>query len=101
MALVDYFTAPGSLILQYHIPKKDQGVGKIFETMENAKSTYNIEDYSVSQTSIEQIFLNFAREQREGRVDKSAGCCRRCFTCACCLCLVPEYIYPTNIDIDV
>lgn len=33
--------------------------------MEKAKEQYNIDDYSVSQTTLEQVFLNFAKYQRE------------------------------------
>jgi ATP-binding cassette subfamily A (ABC1) protein 3 len=33
--------------------------------IEKAKDGLNIEDYSVGQTTLEQIFLSFARKQRE------------------------------------
>ena len=38
---------------------------EVFEKMEAAKKEFNIEDYSVAQTTLEQIFLNFARAQKE------------------------------------
>lgn len=37
----------------------------MFGRMENAKKTLNIEDYSFSQTSLEQVFLSFTKYQRE------------------------------------
>merc|ERR1719326_1300705 len=37
----------------------------IFEIMETNKISLKLRDYSVSQTSLEQVFLNFAKEQRE------------------------------------
>ena len=39
----------------------------IFKTMEKAKCDYNFEDYLVSGTTLEQIFLAFARSQRDNQ----------------------------------
>ncbi|VVC93687.1 unnamed protein product [Leptidea sinapis] len=36
---------------------------EIFSTMEEACKQYPIEDYSVSQTTLEQVFLRFSRMQ--------------------------------------
>lgn len=33
--------------------------------MEKGKKTLQIEDYSISQTSLEQVFLSFTKFQRE------------------------------------
>ena len=52
-------------MIHYHITGTDFAWAQVFGTMERAKVTYNIEDYSVSQTTLEQVFLNFARMQRE------------------------------------
>jgi len=38
---------------------------RLFGAVERARSTYDIDDYSVSQTSLEQVFVRFARMQRE------------------------------------
>ncbi|KAG1683907.1 ATP-binding cassette sub-family A member 3 [Nymphon striatum] len=53
------------LFIHYHIPL-DPSVGwaKIFGAMEKAKDEYHIEDYTVGQTSLEQVFLQFAALQR-------------------------------------
>ncbi|KAG1683894.1 ATP-binding cassette sub-family A member 17 [Nymphon striatum] len=53
------------LFIHYHIPL-DPFIGwaKIFGVMEGAKDQYHIEDYTVSQTSLEQVFLQFAALQR-------------------------------------
>jgi len=40
-----------------------QGVGKIFECMERCKAQGLISDYSFSQTTLEQVFINFAKLQ--------------------------------------
>eukprot|EP00911_Craspedida_sp_UC1_P000304 UC1_evm1s230 len=37
----------------------------LFSTMEKLSGTCNVEDYSISQTSLEQIFCNFAEKQRD------------------------------------
>ncbi len=46
----------------YTVPET-QHWGSIFSEVERAKDRLNIEDYSVSQTSLEQIFLGFASDQ--------------------------------------
>ncbi|XP_066910613.1 phospholipid-transporting ATPase ABCA3-like [Clytia hemisphaerica] len=64
-------TFPGSLLKDEHQGyihyqlKTDQSWAQLFGIMERAKQQYNIEDYSVSQTTLEQVFLNFTRAQRE------------------------------------
>lgn len=62
----------------------------VFEKLEARKSDLNIEDYSVSQTTLEQVFLNFARAQVPPN-DTKPGVCKR-FRNMCCLCCVPEYV---------
>ncbi|KAG1683898.1 ATP-binding cassette sub-family A member 3 [Nymphon striatum] len=55
------------LFIHYHIPTgPDVGWANIFGVMESAKEKYHIEDYTVSQTSLEQVFLQFAALQRAG-----------------------------------
>uniref|UniRef100_A0A8D1IC50 ABC transporter domain-containing protein n=1 Tax=Sus scrofa TaxID=9823 RepID=A0A8D1IC50_PIG len=60
-------TFPGSVlkhenqgILHYYIPSKDNTWGKVFGILEEAKEQYNLEDYSISQITLEQVFLTFA-----------------------------------------
>jgi len=50
---------------------------RLFGAVEKARSTYDIEDYSVSQTTLEQVFIIFARMQREPQEikRKRCGCC--------------------------
>ena len=52
-------------MVHYHITSTQLTWAQIFGAMERAKSLYDIEDYSVSQTTLEQVFSNFARMQRE------------------------------------
>uniref|UniRef100_A0A7N5JDG5 ATP-binding cassette sub-family A member 3 n=1 Tax=Ailuropoda melanoleuca TaxID=9646 RepID=A0A7N5JDG5_AILME len=66
---IKYFitlTFPGSVlkqenqgILTYYIPSKDNSWGKVFGILEDAKDQFNLEDYSISQITLEQIFLAF------------------------------------------
>ncbi|XP_052767410.1 phospholipid-transporting ATPase ABCA3-like isoform X2 [Mya arenaria] len=71
-------------MVHYHITDTSMTLAHIFGTMERAKTTYNIEDYSVSQTTLEQVFINFARTQQPP-VELQDGCCKRfCFCSRIC-----------------
>ena len=86
---------PGSVLkdvhqgmVNYHITDTSISWAKIFGTMERAKHTYNIEDYSVSQTTLEQVFINFARAQIPPQ-EAIQGCFAKCggaLKCCCCCC---------------
>ncbi|XP_002739960.1 phospholipid-transporting ATPase ABCA3-like [Saccoglossus kowalevskii] len=52
-------------LVHYHIQDESLTWAKVFGIMERAKTEYNIEDYSVSQTTLEQVFINFVRSQRD------------------------------------
>uniref|UniRef100_A0A8C8Y1P4 ABC transporter domain-containing protein n=1 Tax=Panthera leo TaxID=9689 RepID=A0A8C8Y1P4_PANLE len=63
-------TFPGSVlkhenqgILNYYIPSKDNSWGKVFGILEEAKEKFNLEDYSISQITLEQVFLIFGRKR--------------------------------------
>ncbi len=50
--------------VHYHVtPSENVSWGKMFATMEEARSKYDLEAYSVGQCSLEQIFLAFAKSQ--------------------------------------
>ncbi|KAL5250662.1 hypothetical protein ACHWQZ_G016406 [Mnemiopsis leidyi] len=52
-------------LLQYIIPKAYNVTwASIFSLIERHKTAIGIEDYSVSQTTLEQVFLSFAKSQR-------------------------------------
>jgi len=48
--------------VKYNV-KMTRNLGHIFEVMEQQKSSGLVIDYSFNQTSLEQIFINFAKEQ--------------------------------------
>ncbi|OQR99789.1 ATP-binding Cassette (ABC) Superfamily [Achlya hypogyna] len=54
-------------------------LAQIFELVEAAKVTLNVAEYSVSQTSLETIFNQFAGKQKkeDDRKVPTSGCCRR------------------------
>ncbi|XP_058536334.1 phospholipid-transporting ATPase ABCA3 [Ochotona princeps] len=71
-------TFPGSILedehqgmVHYHLPSHGLGWAKVFGILEKAKEKYGVDDYSVSQISLEQVFLSFAHLQpptsEEGR----------------------------------
>lgn len=50
--------------LQYHIAATAQVTwADLFRKMETAKTQFGLEAYSVGQTSLEQVFLNFTKAQ--------------------------------------
>uniref|UniRef100_A0A668T429 ABC transporter domain-containing protein n=1 Tax=Oreochromis aureus TaxID=47969 RepID=A0A668T429_OREAU len=64
-------TFPGQSLLKdehqgmvhYHLTDKTLTWAQVFGTLEAAKEKYHIEDYCVSQISLEQVFLSFAQFQ--------------------------------------
>lgn len=52
-------------ILTFYIPLSSIKWSQIFGLMESNRDRLNIEDYSISQTTLEEIFLEFAKYQRE------------------------------------
>ncbi|XP_048344338.1 cholesterol transporter ABCA5 isoform X1 [Sphaerodactylus townsendi] len=53
-------------ILAYKVPKEDvHSLALSFSKLEEAKHAFNIEEYSFSQATLEQVFVELAREQEE------------------------------------
>ncbi|XP_040829656.1 phospholipid-transporting ATPase ABCA3-like [Ochotona curzoniae] len=53
--------------LNYYIPSKKNSWGKVFGVLEKAKEKFELEDYSISQITLEQVFLSFANLATTGR----------------------------------
>lgn len=51
--------------LAYYIPITDTKWSTMFDILETGKNVLAIESYSLSQTSLEQVFLSFTKYQRE------------------------------------
>lgn len=61
-----------SSILAFKIPKEDvQSLSLSFSKLEEAKHTFAIEEYSFSQATLEQVFVELTKEQEEE--DNSCG----------------------------
>ncbi|CAK8673428.1 unnamed protein product [Clavelina lepadiformis] len=57
-------------LLSYHIPQYNQEsselkLAEVFERMENARNLLKFGDYTVTQTTLEQVFLSLVKWQRE------------------------------------
>ncbi|XP_014062403.2 phospholipid-transporting ATPase ABCA1 [Salmo salar] len=75
LGLVEEFvheTFPGSVLkekhhntLQYQLPLSKGALVSIFSQFTTHQQRLGVEDYSVSQTTLDQVFVNFARYQHE------------------------------------
>lgn len=89
-------TFPGSVLkdvhqgmVHYHITNPQERLAHLFGVMEHIKEEFSIEDYSVSQTTLEQVFINFARAQNPPQEAKGGfcnKCSKLCRMCCCCYC---------------
>ncbi|XP_046959913.1 phospholipid-transporting ATPase ABCA3-like [Vanessa cardui] len=52
-------------IITYYLPDRSMPWSRMFGIMEQAKRELDVEDYSILQTTLEQIFLQFTKYQRE------------------------------------
>jgi ABC-type multidrug transport system ATPase subunit len=50
---------------RYEVPQSDVNIGPLFKAMIENKAGLGIEDFSVSQSTLEDVFLFFARQQSE------------------------------------
>ena len=52
--------------VHFHVTNPKTPWAYLFSTMESAKNQFPaVSDYSVSETTLEQVFLSFAKEQRK------------------------------------
>lgn len=52
-------------LFEYILSFKDARLSDIFGKIEKNRDSLNIKDYSVSQTTLDQVFINFAKQQNE------------------------------------
>ncbi|KAK2865907.1 hypothetical protein Q7C36_001963 [Tachysurus vachellii] len=71
MELIEH-ELPGSTLkekhrnmLQYQLPSSLSSLARIFSILYKNKDQLHIEDYSVSQTTLDQVFVNFAKDQSD------------------------------------
>ncbi|XP_051871428.1 ATP-binding cassette sub-family A member 13-like [Pristis pectinata] len=63
--------------LEYQVPQKEGDLAKMFQFLENNKEQLNIKHYSISQATLDQVFINFARQLEESLDKASAEVDRR------------------------
>ncbi|XP_047441411.1 phospholipid-transporting ATPase ABCA1-like [Mugil cephalus] len=59
-------------MLQYQLPSSLTSLAHIFSILAKNKDTLRIEDYSVTQTTLDQVFVNFAKDQSDDYVSKDS-----------------------------
>uniref|UniRef100_A0A4W5PE65 ABC transporter domain-containing protein n=1 Tax=Hucho hucho TaxID=62062 RepID=A0A4W5PE65_9TELE len=53
-------------LMVYKIPMEDvKSLAKSFSQLESAKQAFNLEEYNLSQSTLEQVFMEFAKEQEK------------------------------------
>lgn len=71
------------LLLRFDVPRSDKNgqatstLGQLFELLENNKQKFNISSYSLSQTTLEQIFNTFAAQQEEELSERPGAVAQR------------------------
>ncbi|XP_058429448.1 ATP-binding cassette sub-family A member 13-like, partial [Marmota monax] len=66
-------------LLEYHVPKRRGCLADLFKVLEDNKTFLNIKHYSINQTTLDQVFINFATEQQRtphSTLDLSTDCHR-------------------------
>ncbi|CAN0146029.1 unnamed protein product [Rangifer tarandus platyrhynchus] len=59
-----------SFVMAYKLPIEDvHPLSQTFSKLEAVKQTFDLEEYSLSQATLEQVFLEFSKEQELGNLD--------------------------------
>ncbi|XP_065764705.1 ATP-binding cassette sub-family A member 6 isoform X2 [Muntiacus reevesi] len=63
-----------SSFLAYRLPVQDvQPLSQAFHKLETVKHNFNLEEYSLSQCTLEKVFLELSKEQELGNVDEEVN----------------------------
>ena len=49
--------------MQFRVEQTGLSLATVFATLEQARTDYEVEEYSFSETTLEQVFLHFAKKQ--------------------------------------
>ncbi|XP_037705635.1 ATP-binding cassette sub-family A member 12 [Choloepus didactylus] len=60
-------------MLEYHVPVTAGGVANIFDLLETNKAALNITNFLVSQTTLEEVFINFAKDQKSYEITDTSS----------------------------
>ncbi|KAH9488682.1 ATP-binding cassette sub- A member 3 [Bulinus truncatus] len=74
--------------IHFQVPDSKVRLADVFTLMETTKINLNVSDYSVHQTTLEQVFLTFTRAQVSPKEEKKVSeltkiCCCCCIRCGC------------------
>ncbi|GFS03123.1 ATP-binding cassette sub-family A member 3 [Elysia marginata] len=87
-------------MLHYHIKDTQLTWAQVFGEMERAQASFNLEDYLVSQTSLEQVFISFARMSREDVSPVQASESSFFRHCCYCCCLPLKEAIELNLEAE-
>ena len=62
----------GTMVRRFEVPSADADLASIFELLNQRAAELHIVDFSVTQTTLEDVFLSFARLQRDDLVEDMA-----------------------------
>lgn len=51
--------------LQYQLPAKGISLSDVYQFVVKVQESLDVEDYSLSQTTLDEVFIAFAKQQRE------------------------------------
>jgi len=57
-------------MLQYQLPAKGLKLADVFSIIEDHRESHRIMDYSLSQTTLDDVFVTFAKRQKDDPTDK-------------------------------
>ncbi|XP_048367785.1 ATP-binding cassette sub-family A member 13 [Sphaerodactylus townsendi] len=61
-------------LLEYHVPQNWGCLAELLAVLESNKTSLQIKHYSISQTTLEQVFINFAAEDQEDSNSAQGSC---------------------------
>ncbi|KAL8611831.1 hypothetical protein ACOMHN_041293 [Nucella lapillus] len=70
--------------VHFQVPHESAHVADVFSLMERAKLELHVEDYSVHQTTLEQVFLTFTRKQAPPKDNTNRSVMEQ-ICCCCCI----------------
>ncbi|CAK8681248.1 unnamed protein product [Clavelina lepadiformis] len=74
--------------IMFQVPLQRIRLSELFRLMEENKEELHIEDYSISQTTLDEVFVSFAKNQTDGLEDEYGI-------------QPPSYVSTNNVDYDV
>lgn len=58
---------------EFVLPFAHTRLSQVFHALEASRNELNIRDYSLNQTTLDQVFINFAKKQKESPFDDNDG----------------------------